>query len=184
MATDNPNGFTPVGHLMGGVTAELSQAKHTWATGYATAVFRGDMLSVVAAGTVARSAAGSEELLGAFAGVKYVDASGNQIFSNQWVSGTAATEIEVMCYDDPYIIYRIQQTGTWALTHVGENADHVATAGSTSTGRSLEELSSTTAAATAGFRILGTVNEPGNTGADVDVMVIINEGHIRKLVGV
>ena len=55
MAIDAPNGFTPFGHLIGSVTAELSQVKYGFASAYATSIFRGDLVSLVAAGTIVRS---------------------------------------------------------------------------------------------------------------------------------
>ena len=185
MAADRPNGFIPFGHLTGGVP-RLSQVKYTFATGYATSIFRGDMVQLVTAGTIARAAAGGTGLLGAFWGVRYVDAQGNQVFSNMWTASTAATDIEALIYDDPFIIYRAQaDSGGTNLTQaaVGTNTDILATAGNTRTGMSAEEVDqSEIGTAAAQVRILGRVDEPDNDWGDhTDLLVMINEGIMPPL---
>ena len=44
-------------------------------------------------------------------------------------------------YDDPYIVYKVQSAGTTAQTNIGNCADVVAGAGSTTTGQSGFEIS-------------------------------------------
>ena len=80
--------------------------------------------------------------------------------------------------DDPDAVFEIQSAGSPAQTDVGLNADIAYTAGSTKTGMSAVELSGTTAATTATFRIMGFSSDPDNTttgSANVNVIVKFNE---------
>ena len=162
MAQDSPNGFIPAGHLIGSATAELSQVKYSFVSAYATSIFRGDLVSLVAAGTIVRSSETDDNILGAFAGVKYVDAGGNQVFSNMWTGATVGTDITALVYDDPWIIYRVQADGAIGQDSVGENANMINTAGNTRTGNSREEVDATTSTVIDQIRVIGRVDEPGN----------------------
>ena len=187
MAIDAPNGFTPFGHLIGSVTAELSQVKYGFASAYATSIFRGDLVSLVAAGTIVRSSESDDNILGAFAGVKYVDAGGSQVFSNMWTGATVGSEITALIYDDPWIIYRVQADGAIGQDSVGENANMINTVGNTRTGNSREEVDATTSTVIDQIRVIGRVDEPGNEwGDNTDLLVLINEHAYRThdLVGI
>ena len=83
-------------------------------------------------------------------------------------------------YDDPYIVYKVQSAGTTAQTNIGNCADIVAGAGSTTTGQSGFEISGTMAAGTATCKIIGLYESPDNAfGANAIMEVLINE-HILK----
>jgi len=102
-------------------------------------------------------------------------ASGN-IFSGDLVKMTNAGTIFVI--DDPDAVFEIQSAGSPAQTDVGLNADISYTAGSVKTGMSAMELSGTTAATTATFRIMGFSSDPDNSttgSANVNVIVKFNE---------
>jgi len=86
--------------------------------------------------------------------------------------------------DDPDVIFEIQEDsdgGAIAVTAVGNNADLVATAGSTTTGRSAMSLdSSDVKTATAQLRILRLADHPDNVlGLYARWLCLINE-HIYK----
>ena len=156
--SDTPRGFWPVRHLTGGT---IRQSTYTMASGYATNIFSGDVVKLVAGGGIEAAAAGNR-FVGVFAGGNYTDAGGKKQYSKYWPASTVATEIEAMVYDDPNVVFGVQSAGSTVAADVGEIGDHVAGAGSTTTGQSAHELNGTTSNGTAGFRVLGRLPEPDN----------------------
>lgn len=160
---DNPKGFWPVGHLTGGeirTNSYLITASQT--------IYKGDLLKVVAGGTVQASAADD--------GVIVVGVAAEYKVGNS--SGTTSIQV----YDDPYIIFGVQaDTGTApAAEDVFETANHVAGSGSTTTKLSGHELDASDIGTGAQLKIIGIIDEPNNSWAEhVDLKVIINE-HLYK----
>jgi hypothetical protein len=175
MANDDAaRGLWPIRNRAGGV---VRSNEYAIASAYAANIFTGDVVKLVAAGTIEVSAAGARSV-GVFAGVEYTDASGNVVFKSYWPSGTVATDIKAIVYDDPNTIFGIQSAGSTVAADVGNLGDHVAGAGSTSTGLSGFELNGTTGTAYAGFRVLGKVNTPDNdwgTNVNLEVQLVEHE---------
>ena len=149
---DAPFGFKPIGHLTGG---EIRTRSYLLDEDTDT-VTKGDALAMGLNGKVTRAAA--TELL---AGV-----------AAEYIATSEGAYIEV--YDDPNILYEVQgYTGvTFAAGHVGEQADIVATAGSTTTGLSLMELNEPGLAKPAQFLVIGKVDRPDNAwGEHVKLIV-------------
>lgn len=172
---NRPNGFLPVRHAKGGVI-RASGSPYTFAAAYAANVFAGDAVKLANTGLVQVAAATDTNLLGVFAGVRWVDPDGSIKFSKYWPSGQtvkAGTTPELFIYDDPGIVYAVQAytatTGYFATTMIGNNADLKAnTAGNTTTGQSGMELDLDSIIATsAQFRILGPVQKPDNDASGV-----------------
>ena len=179
---DRPKGFYPLRHLAGGVIR--SNGIYTIASTYGANIFRGDAVKMASDGTLNVAAAG-DTILGVFEGCAYTDSTGAPIFSPYWPTGITATDIIAYVYDDPWIAYGIQVDGTIAATEVGTCADIVANAGSTTTGNSGFELNSSTGSGSAQCKILGIVPDPENSwGANVDVIVIINESFLKATAGI
>lgn len=177
--SDIVSGFKPVRYLNG---APYSGAHNLYLipAGDATATFIGD--AVVAGGTagtaglrvdgvdvegmptVAQAAAGNTNIVGVVVG----------FYSRPDALGTlyrpASTAMIAMVADDPNIIFEVQEDSVGAAlaaVDVGENADLVVAAGSTTTGISGMELdSSTHTAAAATLRILRLVPRPNNNIGD------------------
>jgi hypothetical protein len=139
----------------------MRTSTYTLASAYNTNIFNGDVVKLVTGGGIELAAVGNR-FIGVFAGVKYTDASGNQVFSEYWPADTVATSIEAQVYDDPYIVFAAQSNGSTVAADVGELTNHVAGSGSTVTGRSAHELNASSGTGTAGFRILGKVDSPDN----------------------
>jgi len=172
---DNPRGFTPVRHLTGGT---IRANEYRIADDYATAIFAGDLVKLVAGGGIEVAAAG-DRVLGVFQGCHFVNDSGEQVFNKYW---PAAQSVQgsygyAYVYDDPNIVFRAQADGAVAAADVGQLADMISThAGSTGTGRSGQEVNSTTGTGTAQLRILDLVKDPENAwGANVELEVQIYE---------
>lgn len=183
--TNAPNGLRPVRKLDGSCwTGQMTS--YPVASGYATAMFTGDPVTVLADGTLGIGAAGAA-IVGVFQGVEYIDASGNPVYSPNWVASTAtlgAAPARAMVIDDPDVVFTIQEdngagaAGTpLALADVGLNANFAVGTGNAATGLSGATINNTTEAATAtlNLKILGPDQYQGNAvGAFANWLVKIN----------
>lgn len=183
-------GLEPVRHAVGGTIRMNSFKDYTIASAYATSVFTGDPVKLVAAGTVEQAAAG-DELLGVFGGVEYTASDGSITFSKYWPASTTATNIKAMVYDDPWIVYKAeadQDTTALAAADIGTNCDVVVAAGSTTTGLSGVSVdSSSKVASTAQVRILASAETDASftsAGTVMDVYVVINEHFYKNTAGI
>lgn len=180
--SDNPNGFTPVRHLSGGTIRSNVYKIVSGTNGAATGIFSGDVMTMEVDG-YANDAAVTEAVLGICDGFQYTDTSGNIVFSKYLPADTAtlgAATIDVFVYDDPNIIFAVQCSGTGAFADNRAAFDHIKThAGSTTTGRSGNELSATPGD-DGQFVQLGLHEVAGNAwGAHAIVEVIINEHALK-----
>ena len=137
MATSaTPMGAEPTDTLSasGSFTGKVRHMKI--ASGYGTAIFYGDFVKLVAAGTVEKSAITTAVVagtVGIFVGCSYTDPSTNQLtFNQQFPASTAASDIMAYVVDDPDLVFRMQGDGSIAQTGLGNNVSLVSTAGSTS----------------------------------------------------
>ena len=158
---DFARGLTPLYHLTGG---EIRTNKYTLTTGQI--IYKGDILKVVAGGTV--QAAANDGVIVVGVAANYVDDSAS-------VGG-----VEVNVYDDPYIVFSIQADGSNVAIDVFATANHVAGSGSSTTGLSGHELDSSDIGTGAQLKVLGKVETPNNAwGTNVDLVVVFNE-HLYK----
>ena len=177
MANKNaPFGARLVGKLGSGVTTN-GTTEYKIASGASGNIFSGDLVKMTNTGTILVSAAGDESI-GVFRGCQFTDTNGDVVFKSHYPDDTVASDIVAFVHDDPNAVFEIQSAGSPAQTDVGLNADISYTAGSTKTGMSAVELSGTTAATTATFRIMGFSSDPDNSttgSANVNVIVKFNE---------
>ena len=180
MATSaTPMGAEPTDTLSasGSFTGKVRHMKI--ASGYGTAIFYGDFVKLVAAGTVEKSAITTSVVagtVGIFVGCSYTDPSTNQLtFNQQFPASTAASDIMAYVVDDPDLVFRMQGDGSIAQTGLGNNVSLVSTAGSTSIGRSKNAVDASTIATTNSLpvRIVEFVDGPSSTVGDsyTDVLV-------------
>jgi hypothetical protein len=192
-STSAPFGFRPSFHNSG----QMRPKAYTIASTYAASIFSGDPVKltdngVVQLGTSDGTRSGTTDgisLLGIFAGVQYLDATGKPTISPFWPGGTTGTEIVAWVYDDPETLFDVQynnpSAGTTVQTAVGEECDWTVASpgGSTQTGLSNTYL--TAIQATSGqFQITGfayNIND-SLTDAYVQVTVRINEHHYKAAV--
>jgi hypothetical protein len=175
-------GLVPVRHMSGNAPRAN---KYTITSGLAENIFTGDLCILTADGVITPHTATETNNIGVFAGVSYTASDGSYVYSEYWPSGTTATEIIAYVYDDPYIVYKIQSAGTPAQTNIGNCADVVAGAGSTTTGRSGFSLNGTMANGTATCKILALHDTPDNSMAQYAVLeVLINEHVLKATAGI
>ena len=166
-------GFVPIRHMSGNAPRTN---KYTIASELAENIFKGDLVIVIAAGTLTPHTATETNNIGVFDGCSYTASDGSYVYSEYWPSGTTATDIIAYVYDDPYTVFKVQSAGTTAQTNIGNCADVVAGAGSTITGQSGFEISGTMAAGIATCKILALHETPDNAfGATAVMEVTINE---------
>lgn len=176
-------GLAPVRHLSGNGYSRANV--YTITSGLAENIFTGDAVIITADGVITPHSATEVNNIGVFGGVSYTAADGSYVYSQYWPTGTTATNIKAYVYDDPYTVFKVQSAGTIAQTNVGNCADLVAGAGSTSTGQSGFESSGTMAAGTATVKILGLYETPDNAmGANAIIEVLINEHLLKDNAGI
>ena len=182
---DAPFGFRSVGKKGGGV-ANGGVTEYSIASGATGDIFSGDPVKMLNTGTILVAGAATT-LLGIFRGCKFTNSSGEVVFSSFYPTATVSSDIVAFVEDDPDTLFEVQCAGSLAQTDVGLNAELSYTAGSTKTGMSAAELSATTAATTAQFRIVGFSTDPSNSttgSANVNAIVYINEHFYTTVTGV
>jgi hypothetical protein len=175
-------GFVPVRHMSGNAPRAN---QYTITSGLAENIFTGDLCILTADGVVTPHTATETNNIGVFAGCSYTASDGSYVYSDYWPSGTVATDIIAYVYDDPYTVFKVQSAGSPAQTNIGNCADVVAGAGSTTTGQSGFEISGTMAASAATCKILALVDSPENAfGANAVMEVLINEHVLKDSAGI
>jgi hypothetical protein len=181
-STATPYGFRPVGLLGSGTWSDATRQIKI-ASGYATAIFYGDAVKLVSAGTVEKDT-GTTALtpVGIFVGCRYTDPTTNQpTYSQYWPASTAASDAFAYICDDPNIVFQAQGDASLAQTTLGNNVAVVQTGGSTAIGNSKNALDASTAATTNTLpvRIIGFVDGPDQAVGDsfTDALCKWNAGH-------
>ena len=180
-----PYGARPVGTLSASGSFTGKVRHYSIASGYGTAIFYGDFVKLVAAGTVEKDT-GTTSLtpVGIFLGVSYTDPNTSQkTFSQFYPASTAADDISAYVLDDPNVLFEMQADGSAAVTNIGNNVAVVQTAGSTSIGTSKNAIDISTAAtttATLPVRIVDISPKSDNASGDsfTDLVAKFNAGHI------
>ena len=185
-ATSAPRGLKPIG-LLGGMPFAGSTREFLIKSGYATAIFNGDVVGLgdVANSTddgyLVREAVASEvNPIGVFLGVSYTDPATGQLTHKQFYPGSiAASDIKAIVSVNPFTLYEVQADDAIAQTQLGMTADLVQTqAGSTVTGNSGVQLDASTASVGGElFKIIDFVDRVGSTIGDAktDVIVMMNQ---------
>ena len=184
--TAAPYGLKAV-NLVGGQPYAGSTRLVKIASGYASNIFNGSVVSVVAAGTVeivnelgtnaSQFPAGT---LGVFVGCSYTDPSTKQkLFSQYWPTGTVASDAVAYVIDDPDVVFQIQADDTLAQSALGINIPVVnPTAGSAVTGNSTmaADASAIAVTNTLAFKIIDFVDSTTSSVGDAktDVLVKFN----------
>lgn len=193
-----PYGLKPInligGQVFAGQTRELPIA-----SAYNTNIFNGDIVTLVAGGTVAKSAIADESspvagLVGVFVGCSYTNPSTNQkVFAQYWPAGTVAADAVAYVVDDPDALFKVvlvagdTEDSTAALTPaflgqtvVGSNVTCVQNTGSTVTGNSAIGVYTPGGAGTAStvFRVVDVVPDTANSSGNFcELIVKFNFGY-------
>jgi len=176
---DRPNGFRPVGHLSGG--AFTGRVRKYYSVN--DALFLGDLVEKEGTGTASGS--------GGYPGVDRFDNATDDIAVGVVVGWeidpdnlgakhhASSTSLAVYINDDPMTIYEAQaDDASLAVTAIGQNADVVLGAGSTTTGASGMEIDGSSGVTTIAtpLKLMGLVEREDNdvSSANARWLVMIN----------
>ncbi len=167
-----PSGAEPVGTLSasGSFTGKVRHIKI--ASAYNTAIFYGDFVKLVAAGTAEKAVVTTAVVagtVGVFVGCAYTDPTTKQpTFSQYWPASTVASDAVAYVADDPNLVFQMQADEAVAQTGLGNNVSAVSTAGSTDIGRSRNALDGGSIATTntLPLRIVDFVDGPKSAVGD------------------
>jgi hypothetical protein len=159
------------------------QNRYRIASGYATAIFQGDLVAMVTGGGIERVAAGGSGLiLGVFNGCFYTDpTTGKPTYSNSYPGSVAASDIIANVIDDPGATFEVQADAAFPVADLAGNFDIVdqSPVGDTTSGISRMELAVSTGATTATLplKAIDISQDPENSdvsAANTNVIVKIN----------
>ena len=159
------------------------QNRYRIASGYATAIYQGDLVAMVTGGGIERVAAGGSGLiLGVFNGCNYTDpTTGKPTWSAYYPGGVAASDIIANVIDDPNATFEIQADAAFPVADLAGNFDIVdnSPVGDTTSGMSRMELDVTTGATTSTLplKAIDISQDPENSdvsSANTNVIVKIN----------
>jgi hypothetical protein len=184
---DKAFGLRPLGNL----SASGSQKQYGYeiADNQSGAIYQGDLVTLKDGYILQFDPSSHTAAVGVFNGCNYTDpTTGKPTWSNYYPGSVNITQGKIIAevLDDPNQLFLIQNDGTSAVANYGKNADIVVGTGSTTTGVSANEISTTTIATTAALnlKIVGLWDVPGNSvGANAVVVVKINE-HLYGSAGV
>jgi hypothetical protein len=189
-----PYGLKPINRLGG--TTFVGAVRHIKiASGFASNIFNGDLVSVVTAGVVEKfTGTTSGSPVGVFVGCSFTNPTTKQLtFAQNWPASTVAADAVAYVVDDPSALFSVVSTdGSGDVTPVaraviGSNLSLVQGAGSTITGNSGVSVlgSSTDTTATLPIRVVDVVPETA-TDADefVELIVKINIHQYNNTTGV
>ena len=174
-------GLRPVRKLDGSPFIN-AQNRYRIASGYATAIFQGDLVKPVTGGGIERAvAATSDKVIGVFNGVFYTDPTTQKpTFKNHYPGGVAASDIVANVIDDPNVVYSIDSDGAFAVADIFKNFAITNGTGSTATGISQVQLDHSVSGLTNSGTVLQAIDISQDTqnseagSANVDVLVRIN----------
>ena len=191
-ASAKPFGLRPI-NLLGGQANSGSIRLYKIASGYATGIFYGDLVSLLASSGTIQKETGTTTAnpVGVFLGVEYMSTTQGLLQRNQWPASltvpTGTTAWAYVC-DDPDMLFEIQANGSLNQNAIGTNAALVQGAGSTSTGLSAVSLNAGSIATTATLplRIVDWVKRPDNALGDAftNMIVRINTHFNRSATGI
>jgi hypothetical protein len=168
-----------------------AQNRYTIASGYATAIFQGDMVIPVAGGNVERYPGNtSTAVVGVFNGVFYTDPTTQKpTFKNYYPGGVAASDITAFVVDDPDAVFLVDADATFARADLFNNYTLTAVSGNTKTGNSLQQLAVATSGTTGTFVVqaIDISQDPDNSdtsSANANILVRINNHFYRSGTGI
>jgi hypothetical protein len=167
-----------------------AQNRYTIASGYATAIFQGDMVIPVTGGNVERYPGNtSTAVVGVFNGVFYTDPTTQKpTFKNYYPGGVAASDITAFVVDDPDAVFLIDADATFARADLFQNYSLTAVSGNTKTGNSLQQLDVSESGTNATFIVqaIDISQDPDNSdtsSANANILVRINNHFYRSGTG-
>lgn len=189
----SPYGLKPVNLIGGQPYAGSTRTFLIDPAGTAATIYNGSPVYVNANGYLAvASATGADAttngfpvgtantgIVGVFVGCSYVNAQGQQIWSQYYPTGVTGV-VTAQVVDDYDAVFQVQSAGTVAQAALGANvffSTGAVLTGSATTGNSTASVvvGASAVTTTAAFRVVGFASGPGD--AFTDILVKINPGY-------
>jgi len=168
-----------------------AQNRYTVASGYATAIFQGDLVIPVTGGNIERYPGNtSTAVVGVFNGCFYTDPTTQKpTFKNYYPGGVAASDITAFVVDDPDAVFLVDADATFARADLFQNYSLTAVSGNTKTGNSLQQLDVGASGTNATFVVqaIDICQDPDNSStssANANILVRINNHFFRSGTGI
>ena len=167
-----------------------AQNRYTIASGYATAIYQGDLVEPLTSGNIQKHGANtSDAVVGVFNGCFYTDPTTQKpTFKNFYPGGIAASDITAFVIDDPDAVFLIDADEAFTRADLFRNYSVTNTTGVTATGISKAQLdvSVSGTATTFAIQAIDICQDPDNSdtaNANANVLVRINNHFYRSGTG-
>ena len=167
-----------------------AQNRYTIASGYATAIYQGDLVEPLTSGNIQKHGANtSDAVVGVFNGVFYTDPTTQKpTFKNFYPGGIAADDITAFVIDDPDAVFFVDADEAFTRADLFKNYSVTNTTGVTATGISKAQLDVSVSGTATTFVIqaIDISQDPDNSdtaNANANVLVRINNHFYRSGTG-
>ena len=167
-----------------------AQNRYTIASGYATAIYQGDLVEPLTSGNIQKHGANtSDAVVGVFNGCFYTDPTTQKpTFKNFYPGSIAASDITAFVIDDPDAVFLIDADEAFTRADLYRNYSVTNTTGVTQTGISKAQLdvSVSGTATTFAIQAIDISQDPDNSdtsSANANVLVRINNHFYRSGTG-
>ena len=168
-----------------------AQNRYTIASGYATAIYQGDLVEPLTSGNIQKHGANtSDAVVGVFNGCFYTDPTTQKpTFKNFYPGSIAASDITAFVIDDPDAVFLIDADEAFTRADLFRNYSVTNTTGVTATGISKAQLdvSVSGTATTFAIQAIDICQDPDNSdtaNANANVLVRINNHFYRSGTGI
>ena len=168
-----------------------AQNRYTIASGYATAIYQGDLVEPKGTGNIEKHGANtSDAVVGVFNGCFYTDPTTQKpTFKNFYPGSIAASDITAFVIDDPDAVFLVDADAAFTRADLYKNYSVTNTTGVTATGISKAQLDVSVSGVTATFAIqaIDISQDPDNSdtsNANANVLVRINNHFYRSGTGI
>ena len=168
-----------------------AQNRYSIASNHTTAIFQGDLVIPLTAGTIDRHTANnSTAVIGVFNGCFYTDPTTQKpTFRNSYPGSIAASDITAFVVDDPDAVFLMDADAAFTRADLYQNYSVTTGSGNTTTGISEVQLDVSVSGTNASFVIqaIDISQDPDNsdtTTANANVLVRINKHFYRNGTGV
>ena len=168
-----------------------AQNRYTIASGYATAIYQGDLVEPLGTGNIQKHGANtSDAVVGVFNGCFYTDPTTSKpTYKNYYPGSISASDITAFVVDDPDAVFLIDADEAFTRANLFANYSVTNTTGVTQTGISKAQLdvSVSGVATTFAIQAIDISQDPDNSdtaSANANILVRINNHFYRSGTGI
>ena len=168
-----------------------AQNRYTIASGYATAIYQGDLVEPLGSGNIQKHGANtSDAVVGVFNGCFYTDPTTQKpTYKNYYPGSIAASDITAFVIDDPDAVFLVDADAAFTRADLFKNYSVTNTTGVTQTGISKAQLdvSVSGVATTFAIQAIDISQDPDNSdtaSANANILVRINNHFFRSGTGI